>query len=163
MNKHPKYTVKLSDRERQYIKNITRKGDRNARVMKRASVLLNSDAGKTDGDIADTLAVSTRTIERVRIRYGTEGIERALYDAPRSGKPPTITDKVEARLVAIACSSPPEGTIHWTLDLLQEKMIKDGIVDSIGRSAIHLHLHDRGIKPWREKNVGDTISHSRVH
>jgi hypothetical protein len=80
-------------------------------------------------------------------------MDRALYDAARPGQAPKLDTKAEAHLVAIACTDPPEGSDHWTLELLQERMISDGKVDSISTVAIWKHLSKRGIKPWREKNV----------
>jgi hypothetical protein len=55
--------------------------------------------------------------------------------------------------VALACSDPPEGSDHWTLELLQQKMIEDGKLTKISTVALWKRLKDRGIKPGREKNV----------
>jgi len=157
MNKHvphnKKHIIQLSDQERQQLKHITKRGTHQSRVIKRATILLKSDEGLIDKDIAAQTGVEKSTVERVRKRYAEEGLERALHDAPRPGKPPVLHDKAEARLVAIACSDPPEGIEHWTLELLQERLLADKIVDSISTVAIWHHLTERGIKPWREKNV----------
>jgi len=148
-----KYIIQLSDQERIQLQHIITKGEHNARVYKRTMILLESDEGIKDEDIAAHARTAKRTVERVRKRYIEGGIERALHDAPRPGQPPKLVDKKEAHLVAIACSSPPEGRTRWTLELLQEKLLKDGAVERISTVAIWNHLNDRGIKPWREKNV----------
>lgn len=163
MNISNKYTVKLSAREQRQVKSIMRKGTHQAQVSKRATVLWKSHQGMKDDDITAHTGMSGRNISRIRKRYVTQGLERALYDAPRPGQKPIITDKVEAKLVAIACSAPPDGSTHWKLELLREKMLKDGIVKHISTVAIWHHLTDRGIKPWREKNVGNSNAYSRVH
>ena len=163
MNISKKYIVKLSAREQRQVKCIMRKGTHQAQVVKRASVLLKSHRGMKDEDIAIHTGMSDRNISRVRKRYAIQGLERALYDAPRPGQKPVITDDAEAKLVAIACSDPPLGAHHWTLELLQERMLTDKIVEHISTVAIWNHLTQRGIKPWREKNVGHSHDHARVH
>ena len=163
MNISNKYTIKLSARERRHLKGIMRKGTHQAQVHKRAAVLLKSDEGMKDDDIAHHVGMSIRNISRIRKRCVTGGLDRALHDAPRSGAPATVTMAAEAHLVAIACTAPPVGATHWSLELLREKMLKDKVVEHISTVAIWHHLNDRGIKPWREKNVGDPDPHSRVH
>jgi transposase len=116
-----------------------------------------------DGEIAAQVGCDLRTVARIRKRYATEGLDRALKDAPRSGQPPKITERIETRLVAIACSTPPEGATRWTLTLLQERLIADKLLTSISLNAIHEHLRERGIKPWREKNVVHSDGGRPVH
>lgn len=163
MNKYKqKHIVKLSDEQKISLEKITKKGSHNARVIKRAKILLKSAQGFKDKDIAILADTSKKTVERIRIRFTEEGIDRALYDAPRSGFPPKITDDAEAHLVAVACSAPPEGSSKWTLELLQQKMISDGKVESISTVALWKHLDNRGIKPWLEKNVVRSGNNGRV-
>lgn len=148
-----KHIVKLSNQEYKQLQRITRSGKHNARVIKRAHILLKAHTGYIDNDIAEHAGVSKRTVERIRKNYIGGGLDRALYDAPRPGKPPIITPKVESHLVAVACTPPPEGAVRWTLELLRERLINDKVVTRISLNAIHEHLRNRGIKPWREKNV----------
>jgi transposase len=148
-----KHIVKLSNEEYKQLQRITRSGKHNARVIKRAHILLKAHTGYIDKDIAEHAGVSKRTVERIGKNYIEGGLDRALYDAPRPGKSPIITPKVEAHLVAIACTPPPEGAVRWTLELLRERLIDDKMVTRISLNAIHEHLSNRGIKPWREKNV----------
>ena len=148
-----KCVITLSNQEINQLEEITRKGSHSARVIKRAQVLLSSEQGLTDEEIADQMEIAISTAERIRYRFTEGGIERALYDAPRSGQPGKLDSKVEAHLVAIACSDPPEGRSRWTLELLRKKLIKDKKVKTISTVAIWEHLTNRGIKPWLEKNV----------
>lgn len=92
-------------------------------------------------------------MQRTRDHDRADGLTRALYDAARPGQPPKLDDNAEAHLVAIACSDPPQGSDHWTLELLRQRMIQDGKVTDISTVALWKRLKKRGIKPWREKNV----------
>jgi putative transposase len=139
--------------EHSQVHAIIKKGKRNARVITRARILLLSHRGGGKDAIAETLGIGRSTVQRVRDHYREGGLDRALYDAPRPGQPPKLDDAAEAHLVALACSDPPEGSDHWTLELLQERMIKDEKVKTISTVALWKRLTARKIKPWREKNV----------
>jgi transposase len=156
MNKNQqKHIVKLSARQKRQLEDIIGKGKHKARDIKRAQVLLKSNQGMKDEDISVSVGLSPRTVERVRQRF-TEiggGINRAVYELPRTGQPAKLDDVKEAKLVAIACSRAPEGRDRWTLELLKQRLIGDKVVNTISLNAIHQHLINRGIKPWREKNV----------
>jgi len=145
--------ILFSNHERDHLRAMIRKGKEKTRVVNRARILLKLEQGKDDEIIAQDVFTSTKTIYRIRMRYAEGGINRALYDLPRSGQPPIITEKVEAYLVATACSEPPEGRARWTLELLRDKLLTDKKVVRISCVAILKHLQKRGIKPWREKNV----------
>lgn len=131
------------------------KGKHKARDIKRAQVLLKSNQGMKDQDIAASVGLSLRTVGRVRQRFTEKGggLDRAVYDLPRSGQPAKLDDTDEAKLVAIACSDAPEGHDRWTLSLLRDKLIGEKVVLKISLDTIHRQLTKRGIKPWREKNV----------
>lgn len=148
-----KHTIKLSKKERQQLQNIMRRGTRNARIVTRARILFKSYEGLTDKVIGEHTGASRRTIQRIRKRYHDKGLGYALEEEFRPGAPEKLTPKAEARLVAIACSTPPEGAHHWTLELLKERLVKEKAVSSITKVAIWYRLKERGIKPWREKNV----------
>lgn len=154
MNKYQqKHIITLSNREGRHLQGITKKGKSNAQSITRARVLLQSAHGWKDTQIAEYAGISVRTIENIRARHAQSGINRALYDAPRPGQPPKLDEKAEAHLVALACSEAPKGQDHWTLELLQKRMIRDKKVTSISTVALWKRLKSRGIKPWRGKNV----------
>lgn len=148
-----KHIVKLSAQEKRRVREIIGKGEHKARVIKRAQTLLASHNGLKDAAIAAHVSVTTRTVENIRKRYATAGLKRALYDAPRPGAERKLTDKAEARLVALACSEPPAGHQHWKLTLLRQQLIDDGVVKDISTVTLWNCLTERGIKPWWEKNV----------
>ncbi len=150
-----KHTVQLSKRELAELQNITRRGSHNTRTVTRARILLLSHTGNGKDVIAELLGVNRSTVRDVRNRYHTGGIERALHDAPRSGKPGKIDATLEAHIVAIACSDPPEGRERWTLTLISERIKNEKRV-TLSSVSIWRHLNSRDIKPWREKNVVHT-------
>ncbi len=160
---YQKHVIVLSAGERKKVRDVTRKGKQNARVIQRAQILLKSANGWKDKDIAANLETTTRTVENVRANFASGGMERALYDAPRSGQPKKLDDKAEAHLVALACSDPPEGRDHWTLTLLQKQMVKDKQVKSISDVCILRYLTTRNVKPWVEKNVVRAEAHPALH
>lgn len=147
------HTIQLSAREQKTLRALIKRGTVNARVMKRAQVLLQSHAGKTDEAIAKDIDATIRTVERIRKRYVKKGLKTTLYDAPRPGAEPVFDEKQEARLVAIACSTPPEEATRWTIELLRDRLLKDRVVQSVSVGTIHARLTERGIKPWLKKNV----------
>ncbi len=150
MNHH---TIQLSKKEEEQLHTIIGRGRNSARVITRARILILTHTGEGKDTIAEHLQIGRSTVQRVRDRYREGGIDRALYDAPRPGQRSKLDTKTEAHLIAIACTNPPEGRDHWTLQLLQERMITDKKVDTISTVAIWKHLTKRGIKPWLEKNV----------
>lgn len=155
-----KRTIRLSEAEVTKVKNITKKGTHKAWVVTRARILLLSHEGKGKDIVAKACGANPSTVQRVRDRYREGGIDHALFDDPRPGAPKKITDIVEAFLVATACSEPPEGHDSWTLELLQQELIAKEKVDTVSIVAIWQHLDERGIKPWRGKNVVCGETHS---
>jgi transposase len=117
----------------------------------RAQVLLKSDEGLTDGEIAEAVGLAERTVAEIRKRFCTGGLERAVYDAPRSGKPPDFTVKQRQQVIALACTDPPEGCARWTLELLCEQAVKQGFVQKVSKSEVSLWLKEHDLKPWRKK------------
>lgn len=160
MKHQQKHTVTLSDRKRRQLQDITRKGICKAPIIRRAHILLRSSKGETDSIIAETLDITARTVENIRKRFKKEGLERALYDLPRPGQPKKLDEKAESHLIALACTDPPQGADHWTLELLTKQMIKDRKVKTISSVCIMNYLHANDLKPWREKNVVRPHAHA---
>jgi transposase len=144
-----KYHVFLNGKKRSNLERLVNTGTNKARTITRARILLLADEspqgisrgmGKTDKEIIGVLGVSTRTVASTRQRYVEEGIEGALNEKPRPGKPPKLTRRDEAKLAVIACSEPPEGRVRWSIRLLTDKLIELDIVDSISREAVRQYL-----------------------
>ena len=131
-----KYIVKLTERERAYLKDVGHKGKSSARKVKRALALVKADEGMSDLKIAEALSISVPTVARLRKRFVVEGMARALNDRPRRGRTRKLSGKQEARLVAVACSDAPEGYTHWTLRLLAGKVVELGYSESISPETV---------------------------
>ena len=143
----------LSSQQRMQLENLVRSGTALARTLTKARVLLLTDYSigqhMTDEDIAATLQVSMPTIGRVRRRCRADGVDAAVHDRSRSGKPPKITGEIEAQLIVLACSDPPEGHNQWTLRLLADRMVALGYVDSISHVAIGNRLKKTHLNPGK--------------
>jgi len=133
---YKKYSVSLSDAERTELRTLIRKGQHAARVLARARVLLLADEGATDAQIAAAVHVGTTTVERVRRRYVDDGLAATLHDRPRPGAQRKLDGKQEALLVALSCSEPPEERPHWTMQLLADRLVAIGAVDTISDETV---------------------------
>jgi transposase len=135
-----KYIVSLSNEERETLLEMTRKGEIKARKMKRAMILLKADEGTTDPQIMAALNTSRPTAERIRKRFVTGGLKKALNEDPRPGQRRKLDGRAEARLMAISCSEPPEGYDQWTLRLLADRLVELGTVESISHECVRQTL-----------------------
>lgn len=144
MGKEAKYIVRLTDEERQYLEDLIK----SRRVAKdkalRARMLLKADADGpawTDSRIAEAFDVGTATVHRLRQRLVQEGFDVALArKAPIGTKPRKLDGAQEARLVALACSSPPAGRNRWTLQLLADKLVELHVVDGVSDETVRRTL-----------------------
>ena len=141
-----KYWVELSAEERTYLEGIVAKGRAAARTRLHAQVLLKADQGPmgpawTDERIAEAFDVGVRTVERVRRRLALRGLEDSLVrrwaEQPKRRK---LDGASEAKLIALACSGPPQGRQRWTIRLLADKLVELNVVDSIGRETVRVAL-----------------------
>jgi transposase len=137
-----KYLVTLTDEERQGLELLLRKGKVAARTLTHARVLLKADrsAGWTDQQIADAFGVAVRTVERLRQRFVEEGFEAALKPKAVPRLPRKVDGEVEAHLVALAGSDPPEGRRRWTLRLLAGRLVELDLVESISHERVRQTL-----------------------
>jgi transposase len=121
-----KYVVKLKGHERLELQRKLRGGRESARVLSRARVLLKCDEGCTDEEVVEAVDVSLGTVERSRKRFCAGGLDAALSDRPQPPRPHKrkIDGAAEAKLVTLACSTPPDGREGWTLQLLADSMVK---------------------------------------
>jgi transposase len=131
-----KYVVELTDEERKQLLALLKKGKVAARKLCRAQILLQADKGASDALIATTLHTGVATVERTRKRFVEEGLDTALTERRRLGGQPKLQGKDEAFLIATACSVPPSGRKRWTLQLLAERLVGVGIVDTISDDTV---------------------------
>ena len=135
-----KYIVELTGEERNALEKLLRKGKISARRLKRAQILLAADAGQIDQHIAQTVQVHVATVERIRKRFVLGGVDHALNEKRRPEGKVKLDGKGEATLVALACSDPPQGHAVWTMQLLADRLVELGAVESISDETVRLRL-----------------------
>ena len=148
-----KYPVILSDTEREQLKSLIAAGTAPARKLTHARILLKADQGSegpgwVDEQVADAVEMSQPTVSRVRKHYFEEGLEAALNRRPPNREYHRKLDgEQEARLIALACSEPPEGQARWSLRLLADKMVELDIVDDLSYQTVRRTLKKRTEAP----------------
>jgi transposase len=137
-----KYKVTLTREERDDLMSIISKGKHTSQRFRNAYVLLNCDEGKfaekaTNAEINKILKVGMRTIDRIKKRFVEEGFDAVLERKPTSREYERKADgDLEARLIALSCSEPPEGHARWSLRLLADHLVELEIVDSISHETV---------------------------
>jgi hypothetical protein len=138
MGKHTH--IELTSEERTELEKLIRTGNAPARTHTRARILLLSDRSqgqkRTDQEVADAVLCCKNTVRNVRRRFLSGGLQAALSDKGWPGASPKFTGEVEAKLVMLACSEPPEGAARWTLRLLADKMVELHYVDSMSHVTV---------------------------
>jgi transposase len=149
-----KYHVRLSKKERAALLNIISKGTASAKSIMRANVLLAADENnpngkKNESEIAEFFNVHQQTVHTIRKEYSERGLDVALSRKKRETPPvePKITGEVEAKIIALSCSSPPPGRSRWSLRLLADKSIELQYIDSISHEAVGRLLKKRAQAP----------------
>ncbi|AKB49100.1 Transposase [Methanosarcina sp. Kolksee] len=132
--------IKLKDHEEQYLQDFVKKGQKNARELIRARILLLANKNKKNIEIAEILNVGRNTVGRTKKKYLKEGLQRAIQDKPRTGQPLKYTEKHVAEIIAQACTTPPAGRKKWTLALLTEELQKKEGFETINKESIRLVL-----------------------
>jgi transposase len=130
-----KHVVRLTDDQRADLEDRFA-GPLTLRQRNRVQVLLRSDAGDTDAEVAEDLGITTNTVANVRKRFATEGREAALAEKPRAGGPAVLDGKAEAVVIALACSPTPEGRAVWTAGMLASRLVELKVVESVSEDTI---------------------------
>jgi transposase len=146
-----KYLVDLSADEREELRQLVRRGKHSSRKVTRARLLLLASDGSTDEQIVAALSPAFATVERTRQRFVEEGLG-CLNERPRRGQAPKLAGTQQAHLIAIACSTPPEGRARWTLRLLADKVVELGFASSIARETVRQVLKKTNSSPGRKSN-----------
>ena len=126
----------LTEEDRELIESYRTKGLRHVREVNRAHILSALDRGISEARIMEVIGVGRTAIWRTRSAYLDGGVEYALCDVARSGKPKEYGTDVEAQITALACSEPPEGAKRWTLELLEQAAQKQADIGQISRETI---------------------------
>jgi transposase len=138
-----RYLVTLTADEREQLESMVRAGKRSARTITRARILLKADQADggpawEDARIAEALGCGHRTVERVRERFVTAGLDAALHHKPqeRPSRQPVLDGAAEAKLIALACATTPDGRRDWTLRLLADQLVELEVVPSVSRETV---------------------------
>lgn len=137
-----RYTIKLTKAEVDELRNIINKGSHTSQTFRVAYILLNCDEGKysekvINEQISKVLKIGMRTIDRVKKKFFEEGLESALERRPTSRIYNSKVDgDIEAKLVTLCCSEPPEGFAKWSLRLLADKMVELNYIESISHVTV---------------------------
>jgi transposase len=145
-----RYRVELTAAERCELTALLSAGNHPARKLKRAQILLATDAGVADEDIAETVGIGASTVYRTKRRFVQANLEGALCEEPRPGAERKLTGRQEALLVATACSKPPVGRARWTLELLAGEMVRLTDHEDLSRETVRRRLAENDLKPWRK-------------
>ena len=138
-----RYLVTLTAEERRDLGKLVSAGKRSARTLTRARILLKADQADggpawDDARIAEALDCGLRTVERVRQRFVERGLEPALGRKPqdRPSRERRFDGAAEARLIALACSQPPDGRARWTLQLLADTLVELQVFESVSDETV---------------------------
>jgi transposase len=138
-----KYKVTLTAEERQQLQGLITTGKAAAKKLTHARILLKADAAEggsawDDQRIADATEVSTDTVARVRQRFVEHGLEAALTrkKQDRPSRERKLDGRAEARLIALACSAPPDGRKEWTMKLLADRLVELEVVDTVSDETV---------------------------
>jgi len=148
-----KYRVTLAAEERAELERLVSAGEAAARKLTHARILLLADTstgnGHPDEGIVPALGIGLRTVERVRKRLVTEGFHAALDHKPQPPRPDKIKIRgdLEQKLIQLACSDPPQGRCHWTLQLLADEMVVLGLIDAISTETVRKALKKTTLSP----------------
>jgi transposase len=142
-----KYKVTLTDEERQQLEGMIASGKAAAKRLAHARVLLKADAAQggpawPDERVAEAVEVSVATVERARRRFVEEGLDAALCRKrqERPSRERKLDGAAEARLVAIACSQPPDGRDRWTMQMLADELVELRVVDAVSDETVRRTL-----------------------
>ncbi len=138
------YIVRLTDPERQSLKELLAKPRVSAQKVRRARILLKADADGpawTDAQIAEAFDCTTHTVELIRERLVTEGFEITLHGKPKSRVRGKVFDgEQEAKIIALRLGRPPKGFANWSLRLLAQQAVALEIVESASYETIRRTL-----------------------
>ena len=131
-----KQHIRLRNVDREFLETLLRKGELSAKIYKRALGLLELDRGQSYTAVSKTLQMSIHTLSKRAKLYQENGLQEALHDKPRSGRPIEIDGNQRAKITALTCSKAPQGYAKWSLRLLAEKVVELSYCDHISHTEV---------------------------
>ncbi len=148
------YKVTLSEQERAELQAIAGKGTHAASKVINALILLNCDqaGGRAERsrtcDIAAMLCVSERKVDRIKKKFVLEGLELTLNrQSAKCEYDLKIDGRLEAQLLALSCSAPPEGQARWSLRLLVNRLVELELIDTVSHETVRRTLKKTNSSP----------------
>ena len=132
--------LNLSEEDRSVIDGIRGKGLHQAREVNRAHVLSCLDRGIPEAQIMAVLGIGRTAVWRARAAYLQGGVDLAVFDVERSGRPRQYDTNAEARVTALACSPPPAGRQRWTMIELERAARREPGMGSVSRETVRRML-----------------------
>lgn len=132
--------MNLKKREIEYLNRFVRQGNKSARALTRARILLLAHQKEKDVNIQKILSVGRSTVWRVKNNYLNKGVDYALTERERPGQPQKYLKKHKVEIIAYACTAPPKGRKRWSVRLLAEELQKKKSFPTINRETIRLVL-----------------------
>ena len=132
--------LKLSSRDRLIVEEVRSKGVHRAREVNRAHVLWCLDRGVPEAQIMTVLGVGRTALWRARAAYLQGGLDLALFDIARPGRPREYDTAVEAQVSALACSTPPPGHKRWTVVELEQAARRESGMANLSRETVRRML-----------------------
>ena len=151
------YTIKLNQSEVTELTKVINKGSHTSQAFRSAYILLNCDKGEfsentkiTNAEICKILKVGERTIDRIKKKFIEEGFESVLERRPSmQNYTKKVDGDIEAKLVTLCCSKPPEGFAKWSLRMLADKMVELKYIDYISHVSVHETLKKTNLSPGK--------------
>ncbi len=130
----------LSEEDRSVIEEIRSKGVHSSREVNRAHVLSCLDRGIPEARIMAVLGIGRTAVWRTRAAYLQGGVDLAVFDVARSGRPPRYDTDAQARVTALACSAPPKGRQRWTMVELERAARQEPGLGTVSRETVRRML-----------------------
>lgn len=148
-----KYVVKLSENERKelnkFIKSTSKKNTPQCKVHAKVLLCLDENYEKyfSPDQTAEKCKIHRENVYKIRKQYVLEGLDRVLNRKKREipPVPPKVNGEVEAHIIATACSAAPEGFARWTMQMIADKIVLDGVIESISDETVRNTLKKRNI------------------
>lgn len=132
--------LNLSEEDRAIVQDIRSKGLHQAREVNRAHVLSCLDRDVPESQIMAVLGIGRTAVWRARAAYLQGGLDLALFDVERSGRPRQYDTNAEARVTALACSAPPAGRQRWTMMELERAARQEPGMGNVSRETVRRML-----------------------
>ncbi len=134
-----KYRIRLTQEESETLLEWVKTGERKAKVIQQAQVLLGSDEAtgrQHEADLAHQYYLSVRSVERIRKQFFEQGMGMFNKKERKTRSDKKIDGRVEAHLVALVCQGPPEGESKWKLQLLADRLVELHLVEHISSTMV---------------------------